>query len=201
VKTVSGLAAKSALFHWGSMAQRDYLPFTQRRSIAMQRRDFGRLLMLAAGGAFTMATSRLAQAAQPPMAESEIAESSDAVIVADVVGVACQEESREIPRYAAWVQIREVLKGDQFLAPNQMINLEFCRLMGPQTAGVEVLLFAGERVRLCLNQDNLGYQIWHQDGKRTLIPVSPANRRLPQGTGAIILGDQSLMSRRRNVRR
>ena len=171
----------------------------------MRRRDFGRILLMAAGGITYLATGRFARAVQPPMSKAEISEQSDAVIVCDVIGVACQEESADVPRYAAWVQVREVFKGQDSLATNMMLNLEFCQLRGPFTGGVEVLLYAGERAKLYLMRDGSTFTLWHQDGKQTLVAAPPATHRLPQGSGTLILatnvGNQSQPPRRGWVRR
>lgn len=135
-----------------------------------------------------------ASAAQPPMSEAEIDRQSDAAVVADVLGVACEATSESVNYYGVWVQIEKVLKGD--LKANETLLLR-CATIGPRAGGIHVVMYPGQRVKLYLNNDSNGsYNVWHQDGKITLRDVRPGRKHLPKRPGEFALagGPQAALS-------
>lgn len=148
-------------------------------------RSIRKILFAAAIGCIVATSGGDLRAAQPPMSTAEIDSQSDAVIVADVLGVACRDQIGSVTFYDYWVRIVEVKKGD--LAHEQTMLLEGAKI-GPRAGGIEVIMYAGQRVRLDLTDDGGGkFRIWHQDGKRTLIDV-PANERvMPKKPGDVVL--------------
>lgn len=126
-----------------------------------------------------------AGAAQPPMSEAEIDRQSDAAVVADVLGVACEATGESVTYYGVWVQIHQVIKGD--LQAHETLLLR-CAKIGPRAGGVEVIMYPGQRVKLYLNDDGRGsYSVWHQDGKITLRDVRAGRKHLPKRPGETVL--------------
>lgn len=153
----------------------------------MLRREFlFRGAMLAAIPAVIagMGEGRPLRAAQRPMSQQEIDDNSDSIAVIDVLGVACQEDhGGGTRRYMAWVQVREVIKGD-LLHVNETQLLMFTTI-GKYAGGIHAELHPGERIRVALN----GGMLWHQDGYRVL-------RRGPINTLPTREGEISLIGNR-----
>lgn len=131
-----------------------------------------------------MVAGQSARAAQPPMSQKEMDENSDAVAVVDVLGVVCERLESGGGWYTAWVQVKEVIKGD--LQVNSTFITHFTRL-GPKLAGVNVVLHPGERVRVCLTNEGGPevYNVWHQDGWKVV--RQSRNPALPGKVGDVIM--------------
>lgn len=140
-----------------------------------------------AAGVLGLVVGRTARAALPPMSQKEMEENSDAVAVVDVLGVVCERLESGGGWYTAWVQVKEVIKGD--LQVNNTFITHFTRL-GPKLAGVNVVLHPGERIRVCLANDGSPdvYNVWHQDGWKVV--RQSRNPALPGKVGEVIMASR-----------
>ena len=137
--------------------------------------------------ALVLISKAVSHGALPPISDAELEAQSDAIAVVDVLGVVCHSTESWGNRYGAWVRVQKIVKGE--LIENETFVLDFVKL-GPQSGGVEVLMYPGQRLKLYLRNNDGVPEAWHQDGKKIVADVPRAAQVLPQKAGEVMFASQ-----------